>query len=208
MADCLTGEGRYAIKPWSRLDSIVRGAGSEPVGRPSLTKQPKRLMPSASRGCAPGGGLCRGGKLDIRYKDFEGDRPADRAHAPRGVLPFRRKIASRSAAIEYARSLPPHFEGSLLALFIDRDFNLLDLDRLGQGNAAECGLESTALVSRAAKLGAAGFVLIHHAPERLSGGSAGEYRVTREIRKAGEDYEIHLLDHLILVGDKLIDISL
>ena len=161
-------------------------------------------------GCAPGGGLCRGGKLDIRYANIEGGGPVAGAQATRAApspSPHG-KIASRSAAIDYVRSLPPDFEASLLALFLDRDFNLLALDRLGQGSAAYCGLQPGALVGRAARLGAAGFVLVHHAPERLSGGSPGEYRITKQIRKAGEDYEIHLLDHLILAGDKLIEISL
>jgi len=173
-----------------------------------LTKCPKRLIPSASKDALRGEGFVGAAKLDIRYQVLEGGIPSAGVHAARSAAPSsNKKITSRSAAVDHVRSLPPDFESSLLALFLDHQFNLLSVERLGEGSAADCGLQPVALVHQAAKLGAVGFVLIHHAPQRSSGGSREEYRITREIRMAGEDFEIHLLDHLILAGSKLFDIS-
>jgi len=170
---------------------------------------PEAIDPIASKDALRGEGFVGAAKLDIRYMNIESGGRAGAAH-PAGVVSLSRhpKFASRSAAVDYVRSLPPEFEGSFLAIFLDRDFNLLALDRLGEGNVTQCGVRPTDLVGRAARLGAAGFILIHRALERWSGGSSEEYRITREIRRAGEDHEIHLLDHLILTGDRLIDISL
>ena len=173
-----------------------------------MTNRTKRLIPSGLRGCAPGGGLVGAAPLDIRYQDIEGDGPADRVPSAGTVALPPPKIANRSAALDHVRSLPPGLEGSLLALFLDPDFTLLAIDRLGEGNVAECGIRPSALVGRAAMLGAAGFILIHHAPKRVSGVSTEEYRITADIRRSGEEFEIHLLDHVILAGDRLIDISL
>jgi DNA repair protein RadC len=143
--------------------------------------------------------------LDILHRDIEGrGLAAGFAAAPPGDI----RIVNRSAAIERVRSLPAGFSGSILAMFLDRNFNLLALDRLGQGNAAECGVIPLDLVHRGARLGAAGFILIHHAPERSSGASPEEYAITKKIRRAGEDFELHLLDHLILAGGRLFDITL
>jgi len=143
--------------------------------------------------------------MDILHRDIAGSEPGADSAAP---LSFDIRIGSRSAATEYVRSLPAGYSGALLALFLDSGFNLLAIDRLGQGNAAECGLDPVGLVRRGAGLGAVGFVLVHHAPHRISGGTSEEFKVTRAIRKAGESADVHLLDHLILAGGKTFDISL
>jgi DNA repair protein RadC len=142
--------------------------------------------------------------LDILHRDIEGSGLAAGFAAP---PPGDIRIVNRSAAIEHVRSLPAGFSGSLLAMFLDRSFNLLALDVLGQGNAAECGVTPLDLVRRGAGLGAAGLILIHHAPERSSSGSPEEYAITTKVRRAGEDFELPLLDHLILAGGRLFDIG-
>lgn len=143
--------------------------------------------------------------MDILHREAAGGGLKATGAAP---LSFDVRIGSRSAAAAYVHTLPAGYSDALLALFLDSDFNLLALDRLGQGNAAECGVDPVDLVRRGAGLGAVGFLLVHHSPRRTSGGTPEEFKVTREIREAGEDADVHLLDHLIIAGGIMFDISL
>lgn len=143
--------------------------------------------------------------MDILRKDIAGDGPKAGNAAPPS---FDIRIGSRSGTVDYVRSLPAAYSNALLALFLDADFNLLGLDRLGEGNVTECGVNPGELARRGARLGAVGFILVHHAPDRTSGGTREEIEATKKIREAGEDAEVHLLDHLILAGGRMFDISL
>lgn len=116
------------------------------------------------------------------------------------------RIASRTAAADYVRSLSTDLDGSVLAMFLDGNLNLLALDCVGQGNPANCSLKPYLLVRRGLELGAAGFILIQHAPGRVLKATAEEVHLTREIRRAGEDFDVHLLDHLIMTRNGLIDV--
>lgn len=143
--------------------------------------------------------------MDTRYKG--GGLAAEVEDQP-DLLSCGVRIGSRRAAVAYVQSLPPRFAGSLLALFLDRDFSLLALDQLGRQNAGQCGLDPVNLAKRAAGVGAIGLVLVHYAPERMSRGSREEYEITKDVRRVAESFDIVLLDHLILAGGKLFDISL
>ena len=116
------------------------------------------------------------------------------------------RIASRTAAADYVRSVSADLDGSVMAMFLDGNLNLLALDCVGQGNAANCSLKPYLLVRRGLELGAVGFILIQHSPERVLKATAEEVRLTREIRRAGEDFDVHLLDHLIITRNGLIDV--
>ena len=117
------------------------------------------------------------------------------------------RLTSRKAVVELVRSPPDEYADAMLALFVGGDFNLLSLDRLGPGNAADCALKPARLSHRGAKMGAIGVILIHHAPDRVLRPTPDEFRITKEIRRAGEDFDVHLLDHLIVTRDRLMDIN-
>lgn len=116
------------------------------------------------------------------------------------------RIASRSAALEFVRSHPDGLAGALVAIYLDKDFKLLAMDRIGEGNAAECGLRPMHPVKRGHELGAAGFVLVHHAPERTRT-SPDELSLTKAIKRAGEDFDILLFDHLIMTSGGFIEVD-
>lgn len=116
------------------------------------------------------------------------------------------RITGPSAAAAYVRSHDVEPADSVLALFLDNGFNLLAMDRLGQGRAADCEIKPYHLVRRGLQLGAVGFVLIQNSPARLSRATAEEIALTREIRRAGEDFDVHLLNHLIVTRKRVIEV--
>ncbi|HEY0630183.1 MAG TPA: JAB domain-containing protein [Sphingomicrobium sp.] len=116
------------------------------------------------------------------------------------------RIKGPTAAADYVRIHGSHLAGSVLALFLDKNFDLLAMDCLGQGRAADCEIKPHLLVRRGLQLGAIGFVLIQNSPERLSKATAAEIELTREIRRAGEDFDVHLLNHLILTRRKVLEV--
>lgn len=116
------------------------------------------------------------------------------------------RLRSRTAALDYVRSHPAGGIGSLVALYLGRDFDLLAIDRIGEGSAAQCALKPMHPVIRGHRLGAIGFVLIHHAPERTRP-SPEDLKLTREIKRAGDDFDIQLLDYLIMTGDGFIEVD-
>lgn len=136
------------------------------------------------------------------YSGGAGSTPFDGSLADTRLAAGGQRFANRKALIDHVRSLPAGRTGSLLAIFLDAHFNLLAADCLGQANAADCQLKPYLLVKRGLELGAVGFVLVHHAPERVGKATTAEVDVTREIRRAGEDFEVHLLDHLILTNKR------
>lgn len=116
------------------------------------------------------------------------------------------RITGPSAAAYYVRSHGADLVGSVLALFLDNDFNLLAMDRLGQGRAADCEIKPHLLVRRGLQLGAVGFVLIQNSPERLSSATAEEIRLSGQIRRAGEEFDVYLLNHLIVTRKRIIEV--
>lgn len=122
--------------------------------------------------------------------------------------PRHHRVANRDDVIRHVRSLPAKSRGSLLALYLGANFHLLATEILGRGNAGECGVKPMRIVRQAHQLGAIGFILVHHDPGRMSAPTAEEIKVTREIRRAGEDFDIHLLDHIILGFEKVRNISI
>lgn len=116
------------------------------------------------------------------------------------------RITGPIAAADYIRSRGAGVAGLVLAMFLDRDFNLLATDCLGQGNAVACDIKPYLLVRRGLQLGAVGFVLIQNSPDRMSKATPEEVGLTRQIRRAGEDFDIHLLNHLIVTQDRLIEV--
>jgi DNA repair protein RadC len=114
------------------------------------------------------------------------------------------RIASRDSAVDYVRSLGSEYEGSLLALYMDRDFSLLAVDRMGEGSLADCGIKPLLLVRRGLELGAASFILVHYAPRRTSSASLEEAGLLRKIRRGAEDFDVYLLDYLILGSEGVV----
>ena len=110
--------------------------------------------------------------------------------------------------MDYVHSLPAGNSNALLAPFLDSDFNLLALDRLGEGNAAECGVSRSRLsdAEQYSARSASASSIIRRFERRAERPRSS--RLQGEIREAGEDADVHLLDHLIIAGGIMFDISL
>lgn len=117
------------------------------------------------------------------------------------------RIIGPKAAVEYVRSHGGDSAGSVLALFLNRDFDLLVIDCLGQGRVADCEIKPYCLVRRGHELGAIGFLLIQNSPDRIAKATSQEIGLTREIRRAGEDFDVQLLGHLIITRHKVIEVA-
>jgi DNA repair protein RadC len=140
--------------------------------------------------------------------DSDGKQPVfARAGEDDGSCSDGPRLEGRSAVADFVRSLPEEFAGWMLAVYLDRDFSLLALDRVGPETQEKYRLKPMEFVRRGHKLGAVGFVLVHYAPDRTTKAWPGELRMSREIRRAGEDFDIHLLDHLVIGRDRLFEVD-
>lgn len=78
-------------------------------------------------------------------------RPDDAAPA-NGAAPVRGlRLSGRNSVAALIQSLPDEFAGSMLALFMGHEFNLLALAKPGHGHAADCALEPARPANRGAK---------------------------------------------------------
>lgn len=116
------------------------------------------------------------------------------------------RLGGPRAAVDYVRSCHADLAGSVLALFLDNNFNLLAMECLGQGRAVDCEIKPYLLVRRGLQLGAVGFILIQNSPDRISNATPEEIGLSREIRRAGEDFDVHLLNHLIVTRKRVIEV--
>jgi DNA repair protein RadC len=149
--------------------------------------------------------------LEIRHDEALKVDPPALAEATDDARLFRseerRWIANRAKFTSLVHSLPARHRQSLLTLCLGREFELLGTGILGRGKAGECGIKPMRVVSQAQRLGAIGFLLVHVDPARTSVPTEEEIMVTRETRRLGEDFDIPLLDHLILGRDQVRDVA-
>lgn len=118
-----------------------------------------------------------------------------------------RRLASLSAIVTHALDLAANGRPSLMAVYIDPNFEHLATDMLGRQDAGTCGIPPERIISHARRIGAFGFALLYHDPDRRSGPSAQELAMTRELRRLGEELDIYLLHHLIVGRDGLKEVA-
>lgn len=112
-------------------------------------------------------------------------------------------LRGKDAVKAYVASLGSEANEWLLALFVDKDLNLLAVDTIGRGDVGGVRVSFAPILCRGHALKAAGFILVHNHPSGIAKPSQDDIRTTVRLRRASADLEMPLLDHLIVAGDKV-----
>jgi len=107
----------------------------------------------------------------------------------------------------YVESLGQETREWLLALFVDRDLNLLAVDTIARGTVTGCPVSFAKIAQRGLALEASGFILVHNHPSGDPRPSEPDIRITARLRHVSAELDIPLLDHLIIAGDEVMSVG-
>ena len=116
-------------------------------------------------------------------------------------LPQRLKIDSGEALRNFLRGELRHRrEEALLGLFLDNDFQLMEVEELAVGSVNRCPVTVRQIVERALAHGASAVILAHNHPSGRVEPSDGDQDLTRTLQATLANLDIELVEHVI-VGD-------
>jgi DNA repair protein RadC len=95
----------------------------------------------------------------------------------------------------------------LLAIFVDRGSRLMRIERLANGSFREAPVDKRKIIGCALNIGAAAFFLIHNHPSGIPSPSMQDIRMTEDLRRLAESFDINLLDHLVVARGKIFSIE-
>ena len=116
-------------------------------------------------------------------------------------------ILGRQAVKRYVASLGEETYEWLLALFVDDNYNLLAVDTVARGDVGSCPVPFSRILCFGHSLGASGYVLVHNHPSGDPRPSRDDIQATVRLARLSGDMEIHLLDHLIIAGDRMTSVG-
>ena len=103
----------------------------------------------------------------------------------------------------YVASLGEETHEWLLALFADRELNLLSVETVGRGPISSVEVKFNAIFWRGHGLGAEAFVLVHNHPSGDPRPSHTDIRFTNRLRWLSHELDMPLLDHFIVAGGEM-----
>jgi DNA repair protein RadC len=113
-------------------------------------------------------------------------------------------IRGRAGVKSYVTSLGKEAHEWLLALYVDREMQLLSIDTLARGDIGSCPIPFNRIIARAFEVGASAYILAHNHPSGDARPSNADMRATVRLAKLSADLEIPMLDHLIVAGDEIV----
>jgi len=124
------------------------------------------------------------------------------------AIPEGRKVTRSKAFVDFLQAEMGflHHE-QLLAVYVDKSCRLMRIERLAVGSFKEATVDKRKIIGCALTLGAAGFFLIHNHPSGNPIPSTQDLRVTEDLRRLAESFEINLLDHLIVARGNIFSIE-
>lgn len=90
------------------------------------------------------------------------------------------------------------------AFFLSNCHEILSFEVLSEGTVNRCHLYPRKLFARAFSYGAAAIILAHNHPGGSEVPSVADWKLTKEIKKAGQVVELKLLDHIIITSKKIV----
>ena len=105
------------------------------------------------------------------------------------------RLASREEVAGFVRS---SLAEGVAALYVDGDLQLIDSALLEGDPAAAVERPVARIILPGLALGAEGFFLVRYNPRGLRFAWRGEIGPTARLRSAGEDHDLHLIDHLLI----------
>jgi DNA repair protein RadC len=121
--------------------------------------------------------------------------------ALREELPRRLKIDSGDALRTFLHGELRHRrEEALLGLFLDNDFQLIEVEELAVGSVNRCPVTVRQIVERALAHGASAVILAHNHPSGRVAPSDEDVDLTRTLQTTLANLDVELVEHVI-VGD-------
>ena len=117
-------------------------------------------------------------------------------------------VSSSEQAEEYLRfrfAGQPH--ESFIALFVDSQNRLIEAEELFRGTLTETAVYPREVLKRALELNAAGVIFAHNHPGGTLEPSEDDLRLTKHMKKALALVDIDVLDHLVVVGSKVVSFA-
>lgn len=111
------------------------------------------------------------------------------------------EIQSSLQAYEIIKPLINPFAEELWAFALDSQLRILAQEMIFRGTVDSCPFHPRDIFRFLISRNATAFILAHNHPSNNPLPSDQDLTVTRKIQKLGEELEIRLLDHLILVRD-------
>jgi DNA repair protein RadC len=116
-------------------------------------------------------------------------------------------VRGRKAVKSYLESLGTEAREWLLALYVDKDLQLLAVDTIAQGDISGCKVNFAHILCRGHRLKAAGFILAHNHPSGDATPSDSDIRTTVRLAHAARELDMPLLNHVIIAGDQMTSVG-
>ncbi len=116
-------------------------------------------------------------------------------------------ISRRKDVEEYLRF---HFgmrkDEFVAILFLDNSNRVIATDEMVEGTVNQCVVYPRIIVEKALKYGASSLIMAHNHPGGSVQASESDWQITQRLHTVGKILDITLLDHIIIVRDRVISL--
>ena len=116
-------------------------------------------------------------------------------------------VRGRGAVKSYVATLGAEAREWLLALYVDKDLQLLAVDTIGRGDVSGVHVNFGRILCRGHALNAAGFILVHNHPSGDPRPSKTDITTTARLAHASRELDMPLLDHLVIAGKEMMSVG-
>jgi len=117
------------------------------------------------------------------------------------VIPSQEKVSCTSSAIAYDTLfavLSYLDQEEFWVLLLNTQYHVVEKKCLSKGEISETTVDIRLLFKSALQCGATAIIVAHNHPSGVLKPSTSDIQLTQKIKKAGENMDIKLLDHLII----------
>ena len=93
------------------------------------------------------------------------------------------------------------------ALFLDNSNHIMATEEITEGTVNQCVVYPRVIIEKALKHGASAVILAHNHPGGCASASESDWQITERLHSAAKILEITLLDHIIILPDKVISLK-
>jgi DNA repair protein RadC len=154
----------------------------------------------------------------VRFEKIKKFHNASRAKCDRQPSPVQRKdpirppadafkIDSRRTLKTFVEALGEETHEWLIALYVDKDFQLLSIEEIGQGDVTGVDVDIGLIIARGRGMGASAFFLAHNHPSGDPTPSRSDIAVTRRLAEIARGCEMPLITHVVVSASGMRDIG-
>lgn len=93
------------------------------------------------------------------------------------------------------------------ALFLDNSNHIISTEEITEGTVNQCVVYPRVIIEKALKKGASAVILAHNHPGGCANASESDWQITEKLYSAAKVLEITLLDHIIILPNKVISLK-